>query len=67
MMQDPEVDEKEHRLGVSPLLIAVLLGLLILIAIMQAYILHMVSREKSSTQIMQQRGEHKTLLEKEGR
>jgi hypothetical protein len=67
MMQDPEVDEKEHRLGVSPLLIMVVLGLLILIAIMQAYILHMVSQKTPSTQIIRQRGGNKTMLEKEGR
>ena len=67
MNQDPEFEGKEHRLGISPLLIVVILGLLILIAIMQAYILHMVSREKPSTQIMQQSGGNKTMLEKEGR
>ena len=66
-MQDPEVDEKEHRLGVSPLLIMIILGLLILIAIMQAYILHMVSPKKSATPTMQQRGGNKTMTEKEGR
>lgn len=67
MNQDPEFEEKEHRLGISPLLIVVILGLLILIAIMQAYILHMVSQKTPSTQIMQQSGGNKTKLEKKGR